>query len=58
MEVAFRAEISVEQEIAKESNAEAVTIVISYLIMFLYISVALGSFQSWRTLFVCVLYQS
>ena len=42
LEVAFRAERSIEDEIERESHADIYTIVVSYLIMFLYITFALG----------------
>ena len=42
LEVAFMAQRSIEDEIERESNADIYTIVVSYLIMFLYITFALG----------------
>ncbi|KAM8839461.1 NPC intracellular cholesterol transporter 1 [Synchiropus picturatus] len=50
--VAFTAERSVEDEIDRESNSDISTIVISYAIMFLYISLALGHIHSCRRLLV------
>lgn len=41
MEVAYSAERSIEDEIERESYGEISTIVISYSVMFLYITVAL-----------------
>lgn len=52
IDVAFRAEVSIEQEIAKESYGEIITIVLSYLFMFVYVSLALGSYKSLKTLFI------
>lgn len=37
-----------EIELNKSSNTDGVTIVISYLVMFLYVSIALGRFTSWQ----------
>lgn len=50
--VAFSSERSIEDEINRESNSDIGTIVISYAIMFLYISLALGHIQSLRRLLV------
>uniref|UniRef100_A0A8C7Y5A2 Niemann-Pick disease, type C1 n=1 Tax=Oryzias sinensis TaxID=183150 RepID=A0A8C7Y5A2_9TELE len=44
--VAFSAERSVEDEINRESNSDINTILISYIIMFVYISLALGHIHS------------
>lgn len=41
MEVAFSAERSIQDEIERESYGEISTIVISYVVMFVYITVAL-----------------
>ncbi|KAK3087273.1 hypothetical protein FSP39_003937, partial [Pinctada imbricata] len=45
MTVSFSSERSIEDEINRESDSDVRTIVISYLIMFLYISIMLGSFR-------------
>lgn len=50
--IAFSAERSVEDEIDRESNSDINTIVVSYAIMFIYISVALGRIHSFRRLMV------
>uniref|UniRef100_A0AAQ5YGY8 SSD domain-containing protein n=1 Tax=Amphiprion ocellaris TaxID=80972 RepID=A0AAQ5YGY8_AMPOC len=50
--IAFSAERSIEDEIDRESNSDIRTIVISYVIMFVYISLALGHIQSFRRLLV------
>jgi len=52
MSVAFSSERSIADELERESQAEAITVVISYAVMFLYISVALGRFRSFKTLLV------
>ncbi|TMS09700.1 NPC intracellular cholesterol transporter 1 [Larimichthys crocea] len=46
--IAFSAERSIEDEITRESNSDISTIVVSYAIMFIYISLALGHIQSFR----------
>jgi len=43
LRLSFSTEISLEQELNKSTNTDAKIIVISYIIMFLYASVALGS---------------
>ncbi|XP_072220630.1 NPC intracellular cholesterol transporter 1 [Leuresthes tenuis] len=50
--IAFSAERSIEDEINRESNSDISTIVISYAIMFIYISLALGHIHSFRRLMV------
>ena len=43
--ISFSAERSIQDELDRESNTDIVTILVSYLIMFLYITVALGQFN-------------
>ncbi|KAL2194338.1 patched family-domain-containing protein [Corynascus similis CBS 632.67] len=43
LRVSFSTEISLEEELNKSTNTDAKIIVISYIIMFLYASIALGS---------------
>ncbi|XP_023671417.1 NPC intracellular cholesterol transporter 1 [Paramormyrops kingsleyae] len=50
--IAFSAERSIEDEIDRESSSDIFTIGISYAIMFVYISLALGHIQSFRRLLV------
>uniref|UniRef100_A0A672RU42 Niemann-Pick C1 protein-like n=1 Tax=Sinocyclocheilus grahami TaxID=75366 RepID=A0A672RU42_SINGR len=50
--IAFSSERSIEDEIDRESNSDITTIVISYVIMFVYISLALGHINSFWTLLV------
>ncbi|XP_051989877.1 NPC intracellular cholesterol transporter 1-like [Xyrauchen texanus] len=50
--ISFSSERSIEDEIDRESNSDINTIVVSYIIMFVYISLALGHIQSCRTLLV------
>ncbi|MCO5604732.1 hypothetical protein L7F22_058902 [Adiantum nelumboides] len=42
--IAFSSESSIEAELKRESTADIVTIFISYLVMFAYISISLGDF--------------
>lgn len=49
VEVAFGAERSIEDEIRRVSVAEAVPIAISYLIMFIYVTLALGNIRYCKT---------
>ncbi|KAI7850767.1 patched family-domain-containing protein [Circinella umbellata] len=46
--VTYSTESSLETELNKSSNTDAVTVIISYLVMFIYASVALGRFRSWN----------
>lgn len=50
--IAFTAERSIEDEIDRESNSDISTVVLSYAIMFIYISLALGHIHSFRRLMV------
>ena len=52
MEVAYFAERSIEDEIARESESDTTTVLISYLIMFAYISIALGQYNGSSRLLV------
>lgn len=52
MDMAYSAERSIEDEITRLSISEIRTVVISYLIMFLYISVALGRIVSCKDILV------
>ena len=53
--ISFSAERSIEDEIDRESNSDISTIVISYAIMFIYISLALGHIHSFRRVMVSAL---
>jgi len=52
MDVAFSSERSLQDEIERVSNSEISTVVISYTVMFLYISFSLGRFTGWSTYLV------
>jgi Niemann-Pick C1 protein len=43
LRLSFNTEVSLEQELSKSTNTDAKIVVISYIIMFLYASLALGS---------------
>ncbi|XP_062986710.1 NPC intracellular cholesterol transporter 1 [Elgaria multicarinata webbii] len=44
--ISFSAERSIEDEINRESNSDVRTVVISYVVMFVYVSIALGHIKS------------
>lgn len=46
LSVAFSSERSIEDELGRESQAEVATVVISYAVMFVYITIALGQIRS------------
>ena len=50
--IQFSAERSIEDEINRESGADVSTIVISYMIMFAYVAIALGRFGNLNRLVV------
>ena len=50
--VKFSAERSIEDEINRESSADVLTIIISYMIMFAYVAIALGRFGNLNRIFV------
>ncbi|KAJ5113167.1 Patched [Penicillium angulare] len=51
LRVSFNAEVSLEQELNKSTNTDAKIVVISYVIMFIYASMALGSVTvTWKSL--------
>lgn len=49
VEVAFGSERSIEDEVQRISEAEAVPIVISYMLMFIYVIFALGNIKRFKT---------
>lgn len=53
MDIAFTSERSIEDELDKESRSDALTILVSYVIMFAYIAMALGHMRRFNTLLVC-----
>lgn len=52
MEIAFSAERSIEDGIQELSEAEMSTVIISYVVMFVYIMIALGKISGIRTFFL------
>lgn len=52
MDFAYSAERSIEDGIESMSDAEMLTVIISYIIMFIYITIALGKIRSVRSFFV------
>lgn len=52
VEVFFGAERSIEDEIQRVSQAEAIPIAISYVLMFIYVTIALGNIRRCSTWFV------
>lgn len=52
VKISFMTENSIENELQRESGGDISTILISYLVMFVYSSIALGKYSSWRRLFV------
>ena len=51
-DVKYRAERSIEDEIKRESKSDIKTVVISYMIMFVYIAIALGRARNLKTILV------
>jgi Niemann-Pick C1 protein len=45
MDVAYSTERSIEDELERTSKAEAVTMIFSYMLMFIYIAMALGEYK-------------
>lgn len=52
MEVAFSSERSIEDELERASHSDVATILISYIIMFAYIAIALGQIRTFSRLLV------
>ncbi|CAH8534217.1 unnamed protein product [Schistosoma turkestanicum] len=50
--VSFSAERSVEDEIERQSNSDISTIAISYMVMFVYVSLFLGTYRSCKTILI------
>ncbi|XP_035915743.1 NPC intracellular cholesterol transporter 1-like isoform X1 [Anopheles stephensi] len=48
MSIAFTSERSIEDELARESQSDVSTILVSYIIMFAYIAISLGHVNQWR----------
>ncbi|XP_023216174.1 Niemann-Pick C1 protein-like isoform X1 [Centruroides sculpturatus] len=52
MTITFYSERSIEDEIGEQSYSDVYTILTSYIVMFLYVSIALGQYNSFRRSFV------
>ena len=52
LKVAYMAERSVEDEIERESGTDVTTVLFSYIVMFAYVSFALGQFTSCSRIFI------
>lgn len=52
MEIAFYSERSIEDELARESSGDVTTILISYVIMFIYVTISLGTVTKWNRVLV------
>ncbi|XP_076362116.1 NPC intracellular cholesterol transporter 1-like isoform X2 [Tachypleus tridentatus] len=52
MTISFSSERSIQDELDRESESDVITILISYLIMFAYVSIALGRFQGLKHVLV------
>lgn len=52
MEIAYNAERSIQDEIEKLSQSTAGTVAISYFVMFVYITLALGKWTNFQDIMV------
>lgn len=52
MDIAFSSERSIQDAIEELSDAESITVIISYSVMLVYVSIALGKYKSFKTIFV------
>uniref|UniRef100_A0A1J3K9G7 Niemann-Pick C1 protein n=1 Tax=Noccaea caerulescens TaxID=107243 RepID=A0A1J3K9G7_NOCCA len=50
--LSFSSESSIEEELKRESTADVITIAVSYLVMFVYISITLGDAPQFYTFYV------
>ncbi|VFQ72905.1 unnamed protein product [Cuscuta campestris] len=50
--LSFSSESSIEEELKRETTADVITIVISYLVMFAYISLTLGDISSFSSCYI------
>lgn len=58
MDIAYSSERSIEDELDRTSKAESQTIIISYVVMFVYIVFSLGTFRASTETFVCISWDS
>ncbi|GFV70670.1 NPC intracellular cholesterol transporter 1 [Trichonephila clavipes] len=52
MDIAFSSERSIQDELDRESKTDETTILISYLVMFAYVSITLGQYHSWSSILI------
>lgn len=52
MDIAFNSERSIEDELERETSGDIVTIAVSYLIMFFYITFSLGQISTMKRFMV------
>lgn len=52
MSIAFLSESSVEDELDRESQSDVFTVLVSYFVMFVYVTLALGQYRSPKTVLV------
>lgn len=52
MTITFKAERSIEDELNRESHSDVKTILISYTVMFIYVSVMLGYYRKFSTILI------
>ncbi|XP_015750600.1 PREDICTED: Niemann-Pick C1 protein-like, partial [Acropora digitifera] len=50
--ISYSAERSIQDELERESSTDVITILVSYLIMFLYVTVALGQYTDCSTILI------
>ena len=53
LSIAFSSERSIQDEINRSSEADILTILLSYVLMFTYIAIGLGQFKSIPRILVC-----
>lgn len=52
MDIAFNSERSIEDELERETSGDILTIAVSYIIMFFYITFSLGQVSTWKRFLV------
>lgn len=52
IDMSYSAERSIEDELDRSSHSDVLTVLISYMVMFVYIAIALGHFTKWKRLLV------
>jgi len=57
MDIAFSSERSIEDELDRSSHSDVATILISYIIMFAYIAIALGQIRTCSRMLVNIFFK-